>query len=72
MRSAEFWARSASVACFISVDDDIDLWSIISERLRFLRMGFLQLKELLLESWLAAEEAESDPSGMVLLDWKGP
>lgn len=26
---------------------------MISDKLRFLRMGFFELKELLLESWLA-------------------
>ena len=44
------WARRASVACFMRVEEERERWSMISERLRFLRMGFLVTKELVRES----------------------
>lgn len=59
------WARRESVACFIRVDEDSDRWSMISDKLRFFKMGFLELNELLLESWLAGG-AESKSRGLAV------
>lgn len=40
----------ASVACFTSEDVDMDFCSMISEALRFFRIGFLVRNELVFES----------------------
>ena len=55
-RSCRFFpgccARSASVACFIKVDEESERWSISSDKLRLLSIGFFEPNELLLEIWL--------------------
>jgi hypothetical protein len=50
------WIDSA--ACFTSDDDDSDFWSMASDMLRFLRIGFLTpwTKELVLDNLLAGSE----------------
>lgn len=49
-------ARRASVACFINDDDEIERCSMTSDRLRFLRIGFLLTNELLRDRSLVAME----------------
>lgn len=39
------WARSASVACFINVDEDSERCNISSDKLRFLSIGFFEPKQ---------------------------
>lgn len=51
-----FWASMASVACFTSDDVDKDFCSMISEALRFLRIGFFVRNELLFDIWLGGSE----------------
>ncbi len=65
------WARKASVACFINVDDESERWSISSERLRFLRMGFFDTKELLLEREFVGG-VDSESKAFVTPCWRGP
>ena len=46
-------ALKASVACFMSVEEDSERCSMTSDTLRFLSMGFFRPKELLRDIWLA-------------------
>ena len=65
------WARRASVACFMRVEEERERWSMISERERFLRMGFFVAKELVRER--AEVGGEEEASKMrVLPGWRGP
>jgi hypothetical protein len=64
-------ACTAAAACFNSDDDESELWSIASDMLLFLRMGFLLMNELLFERRLVGSEAcwEYDRFDA---GWRGP
>ena len=54
-----FWACTAAVACLRSDEVDRDRWSISSDTLYFLRIGFLLRKELdLVSSTLSADRRD--------------
>lgn len=65
------WALSASVACWMSVDEDMDRWSIISDRLLFFSIGFFEAKELLRERPVV-EGRESIINGLPASVCRGP
>ena len=49
-------ACTAAAACRTSEDAESDFWSISSDMLRFLRMGFLLRKELFFDRLLCGSE----------------
>lgn len=59
------------MACWISVEEDMDRWSISSDRLLFFNIGFLEAKELLRERPVV-EGGESRTNGLPASVCRGP
>ena len=59
------------MARWISVDDEMDRWSITSERLRFFKIGFFVGNDSIRER-LFGSNVETDTIGVDVLVCKGP
>ena len=54
------------MACWIRVEEDIDFWSISSDKLLFFKIGFFDAKELVRERPFAAEDESQQKYLLVL------
>lgn len=61
-----------AAACFNSDEDESDRWSIISDMLRFLRIGFLSRNEAEVDKWLPPADGVLPEAWISLATWRGP